>query len=53
MVATAVSLETHALDDAAVPLPVNCKVSFSQTVVSPEIVGREFTVMDIVAEFAH
>jgi hypothetical protein len=53
IVATVVLLEVHGVVVAAVPLPVNCKVAFSQTSVPPEIVGSGFTVIDIVAVFAH
>jgi hypothetical protein len=53
MVAAAVLLEVHGLVVAAVPFPVNCTVAFSQTDVPPEIVGSGFTVMVIVAVFAH
>jgi hypothetical protein len=52
-VATAVLLEAQAFVVAAVALPVNCKVELIQTDEPPEIVGNGFTVMVIVAVFAH
>ena len=53
MVATAVLLETHGLDDAAVPFPFNCKVASLQTDEPPVIVGSGFTVIVILAVLAH
>jgi hypothetical protein len=53
MVAIEVLLDVHGFVVAAVPFPVNCKVAFSQTDASPEIAENGFTVIDIVAEFAH
>jgi hypothetical protein len=52
-VATAVLLDVHGLVVAAVPLPVNCNLEFKQTEEPPEIVGSAFTVIVIVAVFAH
>jgi hypothetical protein len=52
-VATEVLLDIQGDEVAAVPFPVNCKVASLQTVVPPEIVGSEFTVMVIKAVVAH
>jgi hypothetical protein len=44
MVATAVFEDAHAFAAAAVPLPVSCKVLFSQSETPPVIVGLAKTV---------
>ena len=44
IVATAVFEDAHALAAAAVPLPVSCKVLFSQSETPPVIVGLAKTV---------
>jgi hypothetical protein len=53
IVATAVSLETHALVEAAVPVPESWEVVFGQRIVFPEIFGVVLTEMVMFAEFAH
>ena len=44
IVATAVFEDAQALEAAAVPLPVSCKVLLAQRVTPPEIVGLANTV---------
>jgi len=50
IVATDVLLETHGLLDAAVPEPVSCNVSPTQTELPPVIVGLANTVTGVTTE---
>ncbi len=53
IVATAVLLEVHGFNVAAVAEPDNCMVAPTQTVFSPEIVGKGFTVTVTCCEALH
>ena len=45
IVAMLVEADTHALDAAAVPEPINCVVAFAHTVSVPVMLGKALTVI--------